>query len=141
MARWPPGDTREFPDDARRDRRVHDFRPKPLVGRQHQNNWSGRLSNSTMRLSLLNAWTDTLRRYFGMTMMRAMGRYRTDWGSLAEFDRWRMERHGIGESDWQVMQARAQLTTHRGANFLTPEGIYATGHPRRRQSPPSCWAC
>lgn len=98
------------------------------AGDNIKNNWSGRLSNSTMRLSLLNAWTDTLRRSFGMTMMRAMGKLsRSDWGALPEFDRWRMERHGINEADWQVMQA-AQLTTHRGSDFLTPEGIYATGH-------------
>lgn len=98
------------------------------AGDNIRQNWSGRLSNSTMRLSLLNAWTDTLRRAFGLTMMRAMGKLsREDWAALPEFDRWRMEQHGINEGDWQVLQA-SQLSTHRGADFLTPEGIYATGH-------------
>lgn len=91
-------------------------------------NWSGRLANSTMKLSLMNAWTDTLRRGFAMTMMNGMAKLsRTEWGKLSEYDRWRMEQHGINEADWEVMRA-APLDTHRGTEFLTPEGIYSTGH-------------
>ena len=43
-----------------------------------------RLANSTMKLSLMNAWTDTMRRGFQMTMMQALGRMqKTDWASLS----------------------------------------------------------
>lgn len=96
-------------------------------------NWSGRLANSTMKLSLMNAWTDSIRNAFQMTMMGGLGRMsRTDWGKLSEFDRVRMERHGITPADWKVMQA-AQLTPHKGQEFLTPEAIYATGDPRAQE--------
>jgi len=92
--------------------------------------WSGRLTNATMRLSLMNAWTDTLRRAFSLTMMEGMGRLRsTDWGNLTEYDRWRMESKGLTEADWQVIQ-QAEPVAHRGAQHITPDAIYATGDPR-----------
>ena len=96
-------------------------------------NWSGRLAGATMKLSLMNAWTDSLRNAFQMTMMSGMGRLtRKDWGQLSEFDRIRMERHGIDQADWAVMRS-AQLTQHRGTDFLTPDAIYATGDPRAQE--------
>ncbi len=50
--------------------------------------WSGRLAASTMKLSLMNAWTDSLRRAFSLTMMQGMARMsRTEWGALTEWDR------------------------------------------------------
>lgn len=92
--------------------------------------WSGRLSNATMRLSLMNAWTDTLRRAFSLTMMEGMGRLRrTDWDDLTAYDRWRMESKGLTEGDWQVIQ-QAQPVVHRGAEHVTPDAIYATGDER-----------
>lgn len=92
--------------------------------------WSGRLSNSTMRLSLMNAWTDTMRRAFSLTMMEGMGRLRqTEWGKLTEYDRWRMESKGLTEADWEVIRA-AQPVMHRGSEHITPDAIYATGDPR-----------
>lgn len=98
------------------------------AGDNIRNNWSGRLANSTMKLSLMNAWTDTLRRGFSMTMMRGLGKLsRTDWGSLTEWDRTHMQRAGITEDDWAVMRT-AQLTDFRGEGFLTPEAIRASGH-------------
>jgi hypothetical protein len=100
------------------------------TGENIAQSWSGRLSNATMRLSLMNAWTDTLRRAFSLTMMEGMGRLRsTDWGNLTEYDKWRMESKGFTEADWQVLQA-AQPVTHRGAEHITPDAIYATGDQR-----------
>lgn len=94
-----------------------------------KNNWSGRIANSTMKLSLMNAWTDTLRRSFSMTMMGGLAKMsKTDWGKLSEYDRWRMTSKGITEDDWAVIR-QAQLTTHRGSEFLTPEAIRASGSP------------
>jgi hypothetical protein len=94
-----------------------------------KNNWSGRIANSTMKLSLMNAWTDTLRRSFSMTMMGGLAKMsKTDWGKLTEYDRWRMTSKGINEDDWAVIR-QAQLSTYRGAEFLTPEAIRASGSP------------
>lgn len=96
-------------------------------------NWSGRLANSTMKLSLMNAWSDSLRNAFQMTMMSGMGRLsRTDWAKLSEYDRVRMERHGLTPADWGVIQ-KAQLTQHKGQDLLTPDAIYATGDARAQE--------
>jgi len=92
--------------------------------------WSGRIAASTMRLSLMNAWTDTLRRGFQLTHMQGIGKMRgTDWGNLAEYDQWRLSNAGLTPDDWSVIQ-RAQPVVHNGAEFITPDGIYATGDPR-----------
>lgn len=100
------------------------------TGENIAQSWSGRLSNATMRLSLMNAWTDTLRRAFSLTMMEGMGRLRrTDWGALTEYDRWRMESKGLNEADWEVLR-QAQPVMHRGSEHITPDAIYATGDPR-----------
>lgn len=92
-----------------------------------RNNWSGRIANATMRLSLMNAWTDTLRRGFSLTMMQGMARLsRSKWSALSEFDRIHLERAGITEADWSVI-SRAELTPFGGIDHLTPEAIRATG--------------
>lgn len=89
--------------------------------------WSGRLANSTLKLSLMNAWTDTLRRAFSLTMMQGMARMsKTEWGKLSEWDRGRMEHAGITETDWQHIQ-RAELTEFQGEQHLTPEAIRVGG--------------
>jgi hypothetical protein len=92
--------------------------------------WSGRIAQSTMKLSLMNAWTDTLRRAFSLTMMQGLARMsRTEWGALSEWDRTHMERKGLTEADWQVI-TQAELTHFHGADHLTPESIRATEHER-----------
>ncbi len=93
-------------------------------------NWFGRAAQATMRLSLMNAWTDTMRRGFQMTMMQAMGRmHKTDWASLSEWDRYRMEAKGLTADDWGLIQQAAPVN-YRGADMVTPDAIYATGDPR-----------
>lgn len=100
------------------------------AGENIAQNWSGRIANATMRLSLMNAWTDTLRRGFQMTMMQGMGRMRAKaWDQLTEWDRYHLTRKGITADDWSVIQA-AQPVTWRGSEFVTPDAIYATQHPR-----------
>lgn len=97
-------------------------------GEHLTNGLASRLAQSTMKLSGLNAWTDTLRNAFQLTMMHGMARMsRTGWAELSAFDRFRMESHGVTEADWQVI-AQAKLSTHKGLEFLTPESIRATGH-------------
>jgi hypothetical protein len=100
------------------------------AGENVAQSWSGRIANATMRLSLMNFWTDTLRRAFQMTHMAGVGRLaKTDWGQLVEYDRWRLESKGIDAADWDVIR-RAQPAQFRGQDMITPDGIYATGAPR-----------
>jgi hypothetical protein len=102
-------------------------------GENIANNWSGRLANSTMKLSLMNAWTDTVRRGFSLTMQAGMGKLAgTEWGKLTEWDRTHLMRKGIDEADWKVI-TKAQLTEYRGQQMLTPEAIAASGDPRANE--------
>jgi hypothetical protein len=89
----------------------------------------GRMANSAMKLSLMNAWTDTLRRAFSMTMMGGMAKLaKTDWADLVKADRRRMELKGINEADWGIIR-QAQLSQFRGTNMLTPESIRMVDAP------------
>jgi hypothetical protein len=97
------------------------------AGENLMNNWSGRLANSTMKLSLMNAWTDTLRRGFAMTMMQGLAKLSAKkWTDLTEWDRSHLMRKGITEEDWSTVAA-AKATDFEGRQFLTPESIAATG--------------
>ena len=103
------------------------------AGENIRNNWSGRLANSTMRLSLMNAWTDSMRRGFAMTMMQGLAKLKdTPWAALSEWDRTHLARKGLDEADWAVVN-RAQPTQFKGRDFLTPEAIMASGDPRAAQ--------
>ena len=100
------------------------------AGENVAQSWSGRIASATMRLSLMNAWTDTLRRGFQLTHMQAIGRMRaTAWDDLAAYDRWRLAQQGLTGDDWTVIQ-QAQPLTHNGHEFVTPDAIYATGSDR-----------
>lgn len=128
---------RQFSSDTRDFLSMHGIISESMIsdlnrwsGDNIRQTWSGRLANSTMKLSFMNAWTDTLRRAFSMTMMNGMARLaKTDWKALTEYDRWRMTSKGLTEADWDVIR-QAQLTTYSGQEFLTPEAIRAAGDPR-----------
>jgi hypothetical protein len=103
------------------------------AGDNIKNNWSGRLANSTMKLSLMNAWTDTMRRAFSLTMMGGLAKMsKTAWNALDAGDRTHLTRKGITEADWQVIRS-GQLTDYEGGQFLTPEAIRAGGDPRANE--------
>lgn len=103
------------------------------AGENVAQSWSGRIANATMRLSLMNAWTDTMRRGFQLTHMQAIGRMREKaWTALDAGDRGRLEAHGLTADDWALIQ-RAEPVQHRGADFVTPDAIYATGDPQAGQ--------
>ena len=96
-------------------------------GEHIRNNWSGRIANATMRLSLMNAWTDSLRHGFALTMMNGLSRMsRKTWAQLDDYDRFLLERKGISDADWQELQA-VPLVQHRGLDFLTPEAMTQAG--------------
>ena len=103
------------------------------AGENIRNTWSGRLANSTMKLSLMNAWTDSLRRGFAMTMMQGLAKLsEKSWANLTDWDRAHLERKGITEADWAVV-AQAKLTDFQGRKFLTPEAIMAGGDANAAQ--------
>lgn len=128
---------RQFDGDTRDFLSMHGVIAESMIsdlnrwsGDNIRQTWSGRLANSTMKLSLMNFWTDSLRRAFSMTMMNGMAKLaKTDWAKLTEYDRWRMTSKGLTEADWDVIRS-AQLTPHNGMEFLTPEAIRAGGDPR-----------
>lgn len=94
---------------------------------------TARLAQSTMKLSGLNLWTDTLRNAFQLTMMNGLAKMsKTGWADLTPFDRFRMEAHGLTDADWAVLQ-KAELTKHKGLDFLTPESIRASGDENAAQ--------
>jgi hypothetical protein len=93
-------------------------------------NWSGKLASATMRPSLMNLWTDTMRRGFQLTHMAAIGRMRAQaWDQLTEYDRWRLSSKDITQADWDLIRA-ATPEQFRGMDMVTPDAIYATGDPR-----------
>lgn len=87
--------------------------------------WTGKLANATMKASLLEAWTDALRRGFSITQMGALGKLsRMDWGALDAGDRARLEAKGITEADFKVWQL-AQPESWRGSQMLTAPSLRA----------------
>lgn len=87
--------------------------------------WTSRLANTTMKVSLLNAWTDAIRRAAGIGMMGALGKlHATDWGKLDKADRVRLSEAGFGKADWDVLRL-AKLEDWDGTPMLTPEGVRA----------------
>jgi hypothetical protein len=87
---------------------------------------SGRIAGSVMKLSLMNAWTDSLRGAFAATMMQGFSRnLGKAWGQLDEWDRYLMQRKGITQEDWAVI-SQAQPTTRDGMAYLTADAIRAT---------------
>lgn len=87
--------------------------------------WTGKLANATMKASLLEAWTDALRRGFSVTMMGALGKMsRQDWASLDAGDRARLQRQGVTETDFRVWQL-AKPESWRGSDMLTMQTLRA----------------
>ncbi|HEY0878996.1 MAG TPA: hypothetical protein VGE10_11155 [Zeimonas sp.] len=87
--------------------------------------WTSKLSAATMKLSLMNYWTDSLRRGFSVTMMGALGKMsRGEWGKLDAADRAHMQRAGVTEADFAVWKL-ATPEDWRGSSMLTPESIKA----------------
>lgn len=86
---------------------------------------TGRLAGSVMKLSLMNAWTDGLRNAYQMTMMGGMAKMAgKKWGDLTAWDRHLLERKGVTEGDWAIVNM-ATATDHQGRGYLTPESINA----------------
>lgn len=91
------------------------------------NSLTGKVANSVMKLSFMNAWTDGLRGAFSATMMQGFARkVGKPWAKLDEWDRFLMTRKGITEEDWAII-SKAEPTERGGAKYLTRDAILATG--------------
>lgn len=87
--------------------------------------WTAKLANATMKASLLEAWTDAIRRGFSVTQMGALGKLsRMEWRALEEADRWRLASRGITETDFKVWTL-AQPETWRGSQMLSLQTVRA----------------
>ena len=88
---------------------------------------TGKVANSVMKMSFMNAWTDGLRGAFSATMMQGFARkVGKEWAKLDEWDRFLMARKGITEEDWAII-TKAEPTERNGAKYLTRDSIMATG--------------
>lgn len=87
--------------------------------------WTAKLANATMKASLLEAWTDALRRGFSITQMGALGKLsRQEWSALEAADRWRLEAKGINETDFKVWRL-ATPEDWRGSQMLSLQAVRA----------------
>jgi hypothetical protein len=95
---------------------------------------TGRVANSVMKLSLMNAWTDGLRSAFSATMMQGFAKKTgTAWAKLDEWDQWLMTRKGLTESDWNII-SKAKPTERDGVQYLTRDSIIRTGEDGAQQA-------
>ncbi len=94
------------------------------------NNWSGNVAAATMRLSLMNLWTDSGRRAYQLTHAQALARMQgTAWDALDAGDRFRLERAGFTAEDWAIVQRATPEIGPNGMPFLTPQALAASGDP------------
>jgi hypothetical protein len=98
------------------------------------NNLTGKVANSVMKLSFMNAWTDGLRGAFSATMMQGFAKkVSKGWAQLDDWDRFLMGRKGITEQDWAII-SKAEPTERSGAKYLTRDSIMATGDEGAQQA-------
>lgn len=85
--------------------------------------WTGKLATATMRATLLEGWTNAIRRGFSVTMMSKLASMsRKGWDKLDVADRDLLLRRGITENDWSVWR-QANPENFRGQQMLTPRSI------------------
>ena len=85
--------------------------------------WTSKLAHTTMKVSLLNAWTNSLKRGFQITMMGALGKlHGKSWQALSAGDRAKLEFQGVTPEIHNVWQL-AQPEIWRGSKMLTPQSI------------------
>ncbi len=87
--------------------------------------WTTRIAAGTMKVSLINYWTDAIRRGYGMTMMHGLAELsKTGWDQLGKHDRARLSEQGWTADEWATIQ-QATHETWRQTPMLTPAAVYA----------------
>jgi hypothetical protein len=85
--------------------------------------WTGKLANATMKASLLEAWTDAVRRGFGISMMGGLARMtKADWANLHPSDLRALQGKGVSEADYALWQL-ATPESWRGTDMLTVQSL------------------
>jgi hypothetical protein len=97
------------------------------MARWHDGNlgasWASKLATTTMKVGLMEAWTNGIRRGFSLTYSGTLERMRAkDWDSLHEGDRRQLEETGVTPDDWRVWQL-AEPTMVGDVPLLTKDGI------------------
>ena len=97
------------------------------IQRFGQNNvgqgWTGFLANATMKLSLLDAWTNGVRQASMINMMGAMARIVAHpWKSLEGYQKRALDRIGVTERDWFIW-SQAKAFEQDGVRYLTRQDI------------------
>lgn len=95
--------------------------------RWHANNlaqgWTRKLATTTMRATLVEGWSNGLRRGFGLTISETVNRLRkSDWDKLGRWDRVRFETSGVTARDWKIWQL-AEATPFEDTELLTKNGL------------------
>lgn len=85
---------------------------------------TGVLADATIRMSLLGAWTNGIRRAFALNYMAATGKLAKSkaWKELSAYDRARLERGGMTEQSWNLLRL-AKSENYKGVNVLTRDAI------------------
>jgi DNA-binding transcriptional regulator YdaS (Cro superfamily) len=95
---------------------------------------TGRVAGSVMKLSFMNAWTDSLRGAFAATMMQGFAKkVGKGWADLDQWDHYLMQRKGITEADWSII-SRATPTERNGLQYLTRDAIESLNEPGAREA-------
>lgn len=86
--------------------------------------WTSSVANLTMRLSLLEGWTNGIRGVFALNMMAATGKLAKSktWAQLDNYDRMLLRNNGVTETDWKVFQL-ANLEEYKGVKMITRQSI------------------
>lgn len=86
-------------------------------------NWSSNLAQATMKLGLVESWTNKLRAGFGLMLSDQLATMRkTGWGALKDLDRARLERSGVTAKDWEIW-GKAETQEVRGRDLLTKNTV------------------
>ena len=85
--------------------------------------WTGMLANATMKVSLLDAWTQLVRRASMQNMMGLLGELvQHPWRQLSAYEKMALQRAGVDADTWEIW-AMARQTVVGGAKFLTTQDI------------------
>lgn len=101
---------------------MHAFSSENMFGQ----GWTSKLANANMKASLIEGWTQALRRGFSVSMMHMLADLsKIDWADLAPADRDRfVRRGGVTEADWKIWQV-APKQDWGGSKVLQHDDIVA----------------
>jgi hypothetical protein len=95
---------------------------------------TSRIANATMKVSLMNAFTNAVRKAFSVTMMGNMGKLtRKDFNAIDKYDQAHMRSSGVTDTDWKIWQLAAP-EKWRNSDMLTPESIRAVTDAQLQQA-------